>query len=141
MDFNDKQQVETWFLSRFGDWSDTWRELFTAEDSYYITRPQYYFPQEQSWNALPNLTMFGDAAHCMPPYAGEGVNMALTGAYELYEALIHKGYTTLQEAIAGFERDMCKRAADVTTETLRQTEVLHREGTLQYLLDFFEKGV
>ncbi len=39
--------------------------------------------------ALPNLTMLGDAAHRMPPYAGEGVNMAMQDALELYECLTY----------------------------------------------------
>jgi 2-polyprenyl-6-methoxyphenol hydroxylase-like FAD-dependent oxidoreductase len=44
-------------------------------------------PLNQTWEALPNLTMLGDAAHLMPPYAGEGVNMAMQDALELSRCL------------------------------------------------------
>lgn len=139
-DFNDKVQVAAWFRSRFSDWSAAWNELFTSADSYFIPRPQYYFPTDQSWDSLPNLTMLGDAAHCMPPYAGEGVNMALADAYDLYEVLVHKEYPSLKTAIAGFEQGMCERAAAVTTVTLEQTDALHTDGNLEYMLRFFEQG-
>ena len=47
-------------------------------------------PVNQTWEALPNLTMLGDAAHLMPPFAGEGVNMAMLDALELSDFCVAK---------------------------------------------------
>ncbi|ERJ59368.1 FAD-dependent oxidoreductase [Sphingobacterium paucimobilis] len=44
-------------------------------------------PLDQSWEIQAHLTLIGDAAHVMPPFAGEGVNMAMLDALELSEVL------------------------------------------------------
>jgi len=77
--------------------------------------------------------MLGDAAHRMPPYAGEGVNMAMQDAYELAEALISG------EGIAVYEKKMLERAAEVTAITLESTERLHSEGAVDWLLGMFAR--
>lgn len=44
--------------------------------------------------------MIGDAAQAMPPFAGEGANMAMLDALELSECLADDQHQTLQEAIS-----------------------------------------
>lgn len=139
IDFEDKEQVLAWFKQRFSEWSVDWQEVFLADQSYFIARPQYYFPLDQSWQTLPDLTMLGDAAHLMPPFAGEGVNQAMQDALELYEALCVENFSTVQKAIASFEKKMLVRASAVTEDTLLQTEALHSANSLQYLLDMFNQ--
>lgn len=139
IDFENKEQIFTWFKHRFSDWSTDWHEIFATDNSYFVARPQYHFPVNQSWPTLPDLTMLGDAAHRMPPFAGEGVNQAMQDALELYEALCVKNFSTVQDAIAWFESKMCIRAAEVTQDTLVQTEALHSQNNLRYLLDMFNQ--
>jgi 2-polyprenyl-6-methoxyphenol hydroxylase-like FAD-dependent oxidoreductase len=137
IDFDKKEQVFNWFSHRFTGWSTDWQELFETPESYFVPRPQYYYPLDQSWETRPNLTMLGDAAHRMPPYAGEGVNQAMADALDLYEALCLTQFDTMHEAIASFERTMCRRASDVTATTLENTERMHSEGALADMVDFF----
>lgn len=139
IDFENKEEVFSWFKHRFSDWSADWNEIFLTDESYFVARPQYHFPLNQSWQTLPDLTMIGDAAHRMPPFAGEGVNQAMQDALELYEALCLDNFNTIQEAVASFEKKMCSRNAGVTEDTLMQTEALHAENSLQYLLDMFNQ--
>ena len=136
IDFKNKEQVFIWFKQRFCDWSDDWHELFLTNDSYFIVRPQYHFPSNQSWQTLPNLTMIGDAAHVMPP-TGEGVNQAMWDALELYETLCIENFNTVKEAIASFEKKMCSRASAETEDALKMVQAMHSENNLQYLLNFF----
>ena len=137
IDFDDNRSVGQWFRTMFKDWGAIWQELVESTQSYFIPRPMYHYPLDQCWTPLPNLTMLGDAAHRMPPYAGEGVNMAMLDALELYECLTSEAYSDTGHAIASYERKMCERAAEITRLTLEQTLALHSEGALQYLIDMF----
>lgn len=137
IDFNNKSSVFNWFKTTFNDWNPLWEELFAADDAYFVARAMRHFPLDQSWETQSNLTMLGDAAHLMPPYAGEGVNMAMLDALELTNCLTNVRFSSLKEAISIFEQYMCKRSAEVTAFTLEQTEALHAENALPYLVELF----
>ena len=135
IDFNDKIQVLEWFKKEFDGWDDIWQELFINAGPKFIPRPQYCMPLDQSWEALPNLTMLGDAAHLMPPYAGEGVNMAMLDAVELAENLLSENFTGTRSAISAYESQMRKRASETAAQTLESTAALHSPGATKYLID------
>jgi 2-polyprenyl-6-methoxyphenol hydroxylase-like FAD-dependent oxidoreductase len=137
LDFSDKNQVLEWFKREYSGWSSIWYELFENTVPPFIPRPIYSMPTDQTWKALPNLTMLGDAAHVMPPFAGEGVNMAMLDALELTECLTSGKYNTVQEGIADFEKNMCERAAIITQESLDNGERMHSENSLSTMLVFF----
>ena len=139
IDFSNKRQVAHWFKTSFANWSNIWQELFSTDEMWFVARPQYHFPLNQHWISLPNLTMLGDAAHRMPPYAGEGVNMAMQDAMELAECLTSTKYQNIHSAIAAFELQMQKRASEVTQHTLNNTELMHAKNGLQKLLDLFNQ--
>lgn len=139
IDFSDKQLVLNWFKEAFGTWSGIWQELFASDELWFVPRPQYHFPTGQHWQPAANLTMIGDAGHRMPPYAGEGVNMAMQDALELADHLTNPSYTTVQEAIAAFEKQMCVRAAEVTQVTLDSTAMFHSDGAVNQLLEMFSQ--
>ena len=94
-------------------------------------------PLHQAWEALPNLTMIGDAAHVMPPFAGEGVNMAMLDALELSNCLTTYKYNTLKEAIAAYETSMRRRAAAAAKESLENGDLMHSKNALSAMLAFF----
>ncbi|MBE7171964.1 MAG: FAD-dependent monooxygenase [Williamsia sp.] len=134
IDFNNKLQVFDWFKEAFGSWNSSWQELFATDSVWFIPRPQYHFPLNQQWITLPNLTMLGDAAHRMPPYAGEGVNMAMQDAFELAEWLTSKHADTIEMALAKYENQMLNRASEVTQFSLDNTELLHSEDALHKMI-------
>jgi len=137
IDFRDYAQVLAWFKKEFISWNSSWWELFEVPDTYFIARPQYCMPLDQSWDALPNLTMLGDAAHVMPPYAGEGVNMAMLDALELSNALTDTSFPDLRSAIAHYEKQMKARFAEVGKITMEQTASLHSPGAIKSMLAMF----
>jgi 2-polyprenyl-6-methoxyphenol hydroxylase-like FAD-dependent oxidoreductase len=137
IDFTNIASLAAWFQKEFAAWSQGWQELFATDKLAIVPRPWYHFPIDQHWKTLPNLTMIGDAAHRIPPYAGEGANQALADALDLYAALCLDQFETIDQAIASFENKMCKRAAEITEMTLQQTEAMHAENNLQFLLGFF----
>lgn len=137
IDFSNAAQVLAWFRQEFAGWDGIWQELFAHETTRCVPRPQYCMPLDQTWPALPNLTLLGDAAHLMPPYAGEGVNMAMLDALELSCCLTSGQLSNVQAAIAHYETQMRQRAAAVAQDTLAQTEALHSPGALGYLVGLF----
>ncbi|MVN74813.1 NAD(P)-binding protein [Hymenobacter sp. HMF4947] len=140
IDFKNAAQVQTWFRQEFVGWASLWDELFAADHAYFVPRPQYCFPPTQAWASQPNLTLLGDAAHLMPPYAGEGVNMAMLDALELSNCLADSQFSNAQAAIAAYEQSMRQRAATVAQETLAQTAALHSPGGLAHLVELFSGG-
>ena len=141
IDFANPAEVRAWFRQEFAGWDEIWQELFANDTTRCVPRPQYCMPLTQTWPAQPNLTLLGDAAHLMPPYAGEGVNMAMLDALELSHCLTSKQFPTVQAALAHYEQHMRQRASAVAQETLEQTERLHAPGALGYLVELFGAGL
>lgn len=139
IDFKDRQAVLNWFKKEFANWSEDWHEFFTNQEVYFIPRPQYYFPLDQSWQTKENLIIIGDAAHWMPPYAGEGANVALQDAFELAECLTGEGSSDLITAISNFQKDMIKRGADATKQTLDNAARMFSASALSQMIGFFDQ--
>lgn len=138
IDFDNKEEVLGWFKKEFAGWSEEWFEFFTNDAVSFIPRPQYYFPFDQCWETDESLTMIGDAAHRMPPYAGEGANVALQDAFELAECLTGDQYADIKTAIAHFEKGMVARGAEATKDTLENSERMFSKTGLAQMTAFFD---
>ncbi len=137
LDFSDKTQLLQWFKAEYPEWSSIWYELFENAATPFVPRPIFCMPLDQDWEALPNLTIIGDAAHVMPPFAGEGVNMGMLDALELSECLTEDTYMSVQEAIAAYEINMRKRGAIMAKESLENGERMHSKNALTVMSAFF----
>jgi 2-polyprenyl-6-methoxyphenol hydroxylase-like FAD-dependent oxidoreductase len=135
IDFTDKAQVLSWFKTEFAGWDNIWLELFENANGNFIPRPQYCMPLDQTWEAQANITMLGDAAHLMPPFAGEGVNMAMLDAVELSHHLTSETHPDLQTTIAAYEKQMRARASETARETLVATEALHSPEAIEFIIN------
>ena len=134
INFSDKAQVVAWFKAEYAGWDSIWLELFENASTPFVPRPQYCMPFDQTWDALPNLTMLGDAAHLMPPYAGEGVNMAMLDALELSQCLMSEDFPDTLSAIASFEKQMRIRAAEAAKDSMDSMTVLHSPDAIPFML-------
>lgn len=137
LDLSDRSEVLKWFQKEYPDWSSVWYELFENTSTPFIPRPIYCMPLNQNWKTVKNLTIIGDAAHLMPPFAGEGVNMAMLDALELSEVLTSSQCNTIENAISEYETNMFKRASKIAQESLENGERMHSENALTTMLDFF----
>lgn len=134
IDFSDKTQVLAWFKAEYAGWDDVWLELVENATYSLVPRPLYCMPFDQAWEALPNLTMLGDAAHLMPPYAGEGVNMAMQDALELSQCLTNENFPDVHSAIAVYEKQMRIRASEIALITMESTASLHSPDAISFLI-------
>lgn len=137
LDFSDRAQLLKWFKKEYFTWNGVWTGLFESATLPFIPRPIYCMPLNQDWEALSNLTMIGDAAHVMPPFAGEGVNMAMLDALELSERLTESHFGNIKQAISSYETSMRKRAAAAAKESLENGERMHAENALETMTAFF----
>lgn len=138
LNFNDISQILEWFKITYPEWSNIWHQLFENAETPLIPRPIYCMPLDERWRTQFNLTMIGDAAHVMPPFAGEGANMAMLDALELSEYLSSEKYDSLTDAISEFEINMRKRASKAVQESLENGEKMHAENALETMLAFFD---
>jgi 2-polyprenyl-6-methoxyphenol hydroxylase-like FAD-dependent oxidoreductase len=115
-------QRVAWLHAHFEGWSEIWDPLFKKAASM-VWRPLLVCPTDQHWEPKRNVTLIGDAAHVMPPYAGEGVNMAMLDALVLSRLLLSQD--TSSNAIAAYEAEMFARMRPTTEDTMVNTEMFY----------------
>jgi len=139
IDFSDRMQLLSWFKKEYSEWNPIWYELFDHAVLPAVPRRIYCMPLDQTWEPLPNLTILGDAAHVMPPFAGEGANTSMSDALELSNCLTSDQFTTLPEAIAAYEHRMLKRASKAAERSLENGKMMHSDDALNRMLKIFNK--
>ena len=123
-----------WFHANFDGWSEMWAPLFATASSM-VWRPLLVCPADQHWEPKANLTLIGDAAHVMPPYAGEGVNMAMLDALVLSRHLLSESDPA--GAIATYETEMFDRMRDMTEDTMVNTEMFYAPDAADRVVSLF----
>jgi 2-polyprenyl-6-methoxyphenol hydroxylase-like FAD-dependent oxidoreductase len=127
-------QRMAWFHANFKGWSELWDPLFREAVSM-IWRPLLVCPSNQHWEPKANVTLIGDAAHVMPPYAGEGVNMAMLDALALSKLLLREKSSS--GAIATYEAEMFARMEHMAADTMANTEMFYAPDAADRVVALF----
>jgi 2-polyprenyl-6-methoxyphenol hydroxylase-like FAD-dependent oxidoreductase len=128
------EQRVAWFHANFEGWSELWGPLFREAVSM-VWRPLLVCPPNQHWEPKPNVTLIGDAAHVMPPYAGEGVNMAMLDALVLSRLLLSE--ESPSAAIQTYEAEMFARMRHMTVDTMVNTEMFYAPNASDRVVALF----
>lgn len=134
IDFDDNASVIAFLNKKFENWNDDYKKFFAASTDF-SGLPLRLFSLEEPWKQHSNITLVGDAAHLMPPFAGEGVNMGLMDAYQLTENLTNGEFKTLQEAIDDYEEKMRGYALEAQRTTYQMEILLHSDVTTEKILN------
>jgi tetracycline resistance monooxygenase len=128
LDFQDRDSISM-FLSRlFEHAHPRFRQLFHAT-SFFAGLPARRLPLEIPWKhdrPLP-ITLIGDAAHIMPPFAGQGVNTGMMDALILSDNLANGKFETIEMAIHDYEQKMFAYASEAQRQTSQNEIAMHRE--------------
>lgn len=139
LDFADQAAALARLAQEFDGWAPGLRELITGADSAPVMRPIYALPVQQRWTRVAGVTLLGDAAHLMSPFAGEGANLAMFDGASLAQALAAHPDDT-ETALSAYEAALFPRSADAAAASARNMATFFDARAPQGVIELFTQA-
>ncbi|MBD3006180.1 NAD(P)/FAD-dependent oxidoreductase [Streptomyces sp. 5-10] len=131
----DPAAIRKRLLDLFPDWDEGLRALIADSDGPLVPRPIHALPIGHRWNRVPGVTLLGDAAHLMSPFAGAGANLAMLDGAEL--ALALAAHDDLETALNAYETAMFPRAEEAARQSADHLVDFFQPDALRIMRDSF----
>lgn len=136
VDSTDPRAAAEAALAHFGDWHADLRALIADSDLPLVARQINALPIGHRWDHVPGVTLLGDAAHVMSPFAGEGANLAMLDGALLGRAIAeHPG--DRDKAVIEYEEALFPRSAVKAQESVDGLEMCFADDAVERLVAMF----
>ncbi|HEX3786602.1 MAG TPA: NAD(P)/FAD-dependent oxidoreductase [Pseudonocardiaceae bacterium] len=136
VDWTDPAAARAALLAEFADWSTDLTDLIRHCSDTITPRQIFALPAGHRWSRVPGVTLVGDAAHVMSPYAGEGANLALLDGAELALALVEHP-DDVETALAKYETAMFPRAEAAAAMSAQGLDMCFSATAPREIVGFF----
>jgi 2-polyprenyl-6-methoxyphenol hydroxylase-like FAD-dependent oxidoreductase len=136
IDFADPQKAKAQVAAEFADWAPELTALITDGEKDAVVRAMYVLPVDHQWQRVAGVTLLGDAAHLMSPFAGEGANLAMFDGAELARAIVEHP-DDVEAALAAYEKYLFPRSKAAAEEATRNVQLCFGEDAPHSLLALF----
>lgn len=139
VDFTNPAVAKEAVLAHFEGWDESLRELVADADGAVVPRRIHALPVGHRWERSPGVTLLGDAAHLMSPFAGEGANLAMIDGAELGQAIAAHP-ADIEPALAAYEDALFPRSEESAAASAQSLQTMFGPDGLEQMTEFFTSG-